>query len=190
MPIITNQSEIDSFNEKFRKALRIHFPSIVTTNVGHPNRSWEQDVWWSDKLKMWMAYSSYGDKLNKKYFTIFGLSEPFPYKSTAINAEINFPSYLSERPSSVQCAFYRLPDGQVLIIHRGCINIGHGRIKSQEFMAKYENYGGKTIWLTSVKGRPEKKVAIIAELKSPDLANQVTKYVNIVKKIKDSFLLG
>lgn len=185
MPIIVNQSEIDTLVERFRNALCIHFPATVTTKVGHPSGSWEQDVMWSDRLKMWMAYSDESDEINKKYFTIFGLSDPFSSKSNPINAEINFPSSLSERPANIQCAFYRLPDGKTLIVHRGCINIGHDRMKSKDFMTKYEDYGGKNILLASPKGRPEKKLAIIAELSSPDFTDKIIKYVNIIKKIKD-----
>jgi hypothetical protein len=187
MGIVTNQNEIDNYVREFRERLRPLFARTVNTIVGHPHRSWKQEVWWSDQLGMWMCYSDEGDKVNKRYFTLFGLQEPISDENTPINAEINFPSILSKSPNSIQGAFDKKLDGGILIIHRGCINVGRGRIPTQDFLTKYEQYGGRTTWLTPIKGRPKKKAAIVAELDSLKLAKPILDYVTRVHKIKSLY---
>lgn len=178
MIIVIDEQEVSNLVSRFRQILRSNLSHEVAAVVGYKGGNMPLTLHWSDDVRMWMAYSSDEDIYLNRFWTAFGLEEPFPNQNMSIVTEINFPMMDIDR--RIGGAFVMTPADRILVCHRGRIGGGREGIGKRHF---WDNYRGRHLWATD--GDRQTEFAFVGELDSPSFAYQVRNFVAEVERIKN-----
>jgi hypothetical protein len=172
LTVITNESQIEEAQKNIEKILAGATDIKIKCRVGYKGESVQKEVYWSDKLGIWMCF----DKVDNRFWTPFGTVKPTKNSMLSITCELNFQfNGINRLIGGVLAA----EDGKVVICHRGRIGGGRKGIGKKLFMENYR--GTKKI---VIDGTQENEFAIIAQLDDSDLPIKVAEFVREVERIK------
>ena len=182
LKLIYNEDEIPILIRKFRENITSTLNKRFRSKVGHRNGPTQAIIWWSEHLPLWMAESIEGDPKDssRKYWIPFGLDDNVYTISQLYSiVQINFPFRGYNRRYAGLFALNH--HNNIVIAHSG--KIGGGKyFLGQNFFWEHCKYEPHYIY----DGRTNlREVAIVGELESSDLVNQVYKFVKEVKRIRD-----
>lgn len=178
MIVVIDEQQIANLVSRFRQILRSSLAREVHAIVGYQGGSMPLTLHWSDDVQMWMGYESTEDLYLGRFWTVFGLEQPFPDQNMSIVTEINFPiTGIDRRLGGV---FVMTSADRILVGHRGRIGGGRDGIGKALF---WDNHRGRTLWATD--GDRETDFAFVGELDSPSFAYQVRNFVAEVERIKN-----
>lgn len=175
MKIVTEEGEIEKYQQKFIEGLKQRASSSLQITVAHHGGRGLVNAYFSKELGIWFATAKSGDK---RYWNVFGLGEPSLKYPNAIVVEINFPIRGIDR--RVGGVFVR-EDDKVLVCHRGRIGGGRQGIGLKGF---WENFQGAS---TEIDGE---KLAVIGYLDSYTLPENVKDFILEVNRIKNLLIEG
>lgn len=168
MEIVSDKNEITSLQRRFEEKLKSMADEDYEITVGWIGGGVTKKVYYSKELGIWFAF----DKVENRYWNIFGLGKPKLQGSNNIIVEINFPcSGIDRRVAGV----FVKDNNRVLVCHRG--RIGGGR-PDIGFGAFWRQYAGETI---TVDGE---RFALIGDIDSEDFPERVKNFIIEVDRIK------
>ena len=174
MPFVTDETEIRNLVNTFRHSISSGLGArLYGIDIGQ-RQGGREETWWSDRLKLWINYNTYGDEIvpeNKRYWTSFGVEKPF--SGCPITVEINFP--VSGTDWHIAGGFFEISPNKFLIVHTGKIN----GIPMKYF---FQNYRGETTTLLT-RGVYKKFVAV-GHMERSDFLQSVKKFVSEVDRIR------
>ncbi len=140
---------------------------------------------WNEKLGIWLACEFQGkDKVSiPRHWNAFGTNRPIPGKNMSITCEINFAVQGIE--ARLEGAFSKDGEGNHHIVHRGGIGGGRRGVGRSSF---FRFYYGKRLWIP--EREEDREFALVADLESPRLADQVACFVHEVERIKEQAVQG
>lgn len=119
-----------------------------------------------------------GYKEENRFWNGFGIGEPLDGVNANITCEINFPfKGINRRIAGV---FAEDVYGNEFVLHRGKIGGGRKGIGKSSFQEKYR---GKII--TAIDGDRESEFALVGDLNSKNLVQQVCSFIKEVYRIKE-----
>jgi len=173
LSIISNKKQIAECHSLFHKKLYTHFTNKVWCRVGYPGGSFEDDVYYSPDLDLWIC----DEKLKNRFWNGFGHGTPTTLNSNSISGEINFPYQGINR--RVAGAFAIEQHGNILVLHRG--KIGGGKPGRGKNLFPEHFRGDKVI---AIDGDRDTEFCLVGELNSPLLHKQVETFVSEMRRIK------
>ena len=178
LKILEEEAAIRKFRRQFIGSFKPFIDAKIRTNLGHPGGASLANVFWSDRLGIWVFHEkAFGNRCGHA----FGVEKPAKTSSVPITCEINFPLHGIDRRMGGALAKDR--DGQVFLVHRGKIGGGKKGV-GKAFFEKY--YRGA--WAVMDDGNSETVVALVGALHSPRLARQVAQFVRKIGRIKELVL--
>jgi hypothetical protein len=176
LAVVTDETEINSLNEVFRKKLT-ETSEQIDVKVGHKGQSYKMDVFWMKNNGLWSAFQ----KLNTRYWNAFGLTDQRPAYNSNLNivVEVNPPIHGIDR--RIGGGFLKDKKGNIFVMHRG--KIGGSKIGVNPSLFR-QTYQGQ--WTPVYDGDRESHVIIVGQLDAPDLINSVAQFVYEVNRIKES----
>jgi len=173
MEIVSDDNTIPSFQQQFMEELLKARTEVIRCYISWRPMAEEADVNWSQNLKMWW----WSKPLDNRWWNVFGVSKPLPYSNVGIAAEINF--LFSGIDRRIAAAFAK-EGKKIFVVHRGNrLGGGKGGINKLLF---WDNYHLKSNTVTD--GDRMARVAVVCELGSQKLPNDVAEFVNEVVRIK------
>ena len=180
--IIINSDEmiIKEAQEKLINNLESYVDEKVFLTIGFQGETIERTISWSNNLRIWF----FSETLKgSRYVNAFGIDKPKRNAHISNVCEINFP--LKGINRRIGAAIAQDDKGSIYIIHRGKIGGGRSGIGKSLFE---ENYRGKLISVDD--GGDEKTMALIGELNSPNISNEIVNFVYEVNRIKGLLRAG
>lgn len=174
--VVTNKNEVMKYQRQFEKNLSAHFSKKLQVRIGFHGRTGggESDVLWNNKNGIYVKFQDMGTR----YWNAFGYLTDPANKNVGIVTEINFQYEGINR--AVAGAFLKSNSGDIFVAHSGKIGGGKVGIGKTLFI---NNYRGNRVIATDTTSQTE--FAIIGDLKSIDLFEQVCNFVNEVNRIKN-----
>jgi hypothetical protein len=171
--IITDKDEINKLYLKFIKLIKTNFSTKIKCWVGFPAGSFEDIVYYSEEFDLWVSIN----KMDNRFWNGFGIGKPLEGKNNSLIGEINFPFKNINR--AIAGAFGKDDKGKIYLLHRGKIGGGKKGVGKQAFI---ENFRGD--FIQAVDGDKETNFCFVGELNSKYLFNQVTDFINEIKRFK------
>lgn len=172
--VITDKQEIAKLYRQFQHKLLEHFTEKFYCRVGFPGGSFEDDVYYSPDLHLWIGYA----KLDNKFWNGFGHGRPIDWNSNSISGEINFPIEGINR--RIAGAFARENNGNILVLHRGKIGGGKPGIGKTHFT---DNFRGD--FVTAIDGDRENDFCLVGDLSSQHFQRQVANFIQEIYRVKN-----
>jgi hypothetical protein len=145
----------------------------IKATVGFHGGAFETIMYWNKKHDIWVV----PDDMGNRYWNAFGLGKPDPNLSNSITCEINIPYEINRR---VAGGFAEDVDGNIYLIHRGLIGGSKKGVGKTLFK---NNYRGE--WTGVLDDGELRYVALVGELKSNNLLQQIKDFILEVERIKD-----
>lgn len=181
--IIENQIELSHCRKKILQAIRKRLTQKIKIRVGYPGNSFtDEEAHYDPDLKFWMSIDAPKAKKHR-YWQGFGIGHYKSSGSNSIIGEINFPhAGINRRIAGV---FIKDKKGKIWVAHRG--KIGGGK-KGVGKLLFWKNWAPqKTIEVIS--GKRKEVFAVISELTSPHLVDQVFDFIQFIDQLKKGILV-
>jgi len=175
LKVIEDKKKIKELQNRFIEQLKLQTNEIRYLVLGHQGGSWKEEVNYSENDKIWFC----GLEAENRYWNGFGQSEPINGLNANITCEINFPFEGINR--RIAGAFAQDEFENIYILHRGKIGGGRKGIGKSLFQ---EQYRGK--FEDAIDGDKVTEFALIGELKSKTLINQIASFVREIHRIKEN----
>lgn len=172
--VITSKRRIQSLQNKLVEQFKRQSDEIRYPILGHQGGSWKEEVFYSEKFNIWFC----GFRAENRFWNALGLGEPVDEVNANITCEINFPfEDINRRIAGV---FAEDEFGNEFILHRGKIGGGRRGIGKALFQ---EQYRGK--YVTAIDGEVDTEFALIGDVNSEKLIQQIASFVREVHRIKE-----
>ena len=143
-------------------------------DLGHQGGGIAATVHWRSDLDLWMAF----EVVKTRYWSAFGIGNPFESGSKSIVVEINSPFEGVDR--RIGGVFMQDNNGRIYLGHRGSVGGGRLGIGKRAFMASMEPE-----MLTDIQdGDRVSEVLTIGALNAPNLPECVEAFVRQVELFK------
>lgn len=173
LQVIEDRKKVKELQLRFLEQLKSQAKEIRYPILGHQGGSWEEEVNYSKRDEMWFC----GFEAENRYWNGFGQGEPIDDVNANITCEINFPfEGINRRIAGV---FAKDDFGDIYILHRGKIGGGRKGIGKSLFQ---EQYRGK--FEEAIDGDRVTEFALIGELNSKKLIQQIASFVREIHRIK------
>lgn len=174
LTVITDRQEIAKFHRQFHNKLYEYFTEKIYCRVGFPGGSFEDDVYYSPDLNLWIGHL----KLDNRFWNGFGHGRPIDWNSNSISGEINFPiDGINRRIAGV---FATEGNGNILVLHRGKIGGGKPGIGKTYFT---DNFRGD--FVTAIDGDRENDFCLVGDLNSQHFQKQVANFIQEIYRVKN-----
>ena len=170
--LLEDEAEILAAQRKFSEALlKTSFNQTIFGIVNCLGGKFQEDLHYSEEFNLWYLYKNLD---GKKHWNALGEGRPNDSKGLRINSEINIPAQGINR--AMAGAFGRDDgNGKIYLLHRGKIRGG------KELFFKHVT---GTV-LNAMDGNKSDNFALIAELDSPQISQQLADFVAQVIRIKE-----
>ncbi len=178
--LLTDKREISAAQRSFVSVFAERSDEVVRCRAGYQGGWMPIEAHWNEKLGIWLAWEFQGrDKVSiPRHWNAFGTNRPISDRNMSITCEINFAVQGIE--ARLEGAFSKDGEGGLHIVHRGGIGGGRRGIGRSSF---FRSYYGKRLRIPE-RGE-EREFALVADLESPRLADQVACFVHEVERIKE-----
>ncbi|MEZ4959206.1 MAG: hypothetical protein R2830_05260 [Saprospiraceae bacterium] len=174
LTVIEDKEWLQELQEKFLEKLKSQTDEVRYPVLGHQGGSWKDEAHYSIKNDIWFC----GFEAENRYWNGFGRGEPIDGLNANITCEINFPFEGINR--RIAGAFAQDDFGNIFILHRGKIGGGRRGIGKSLFQ---EQYRGK--FEDAVDGDRITEFALIGDIESDNLIQQIASFVREVHRIKE-----
>jgi len=175
LKLLEDESAIQKYRRQFIKSFKPFWDEKIRVALGHPGGAIEANVFWSDRLGIWM----HQEKISgNRCGHAFGVGKPVKIASIPITCEINFPLRGIDRRMGGALSEDRR--GRVFVVHRGKIGGGKKGVGKSLFDKYYRG-----TWAVMEDGDCETTVALVGSLNSPRFVRQAVQFIRKVDAMKD-----
>jgi hypothetical protein len=171
--VISDKRQIQKLHHQFHDTLNKYFTEKIYCRVGYPGGSFEDDVYYSKDLDLWIGAT----KLENRYWNGFGHGRPIDWNSNSISGEINFSIDGINR--RIAGAFAEEDNGNILVLHRG--KIGGGKVGIGK---AYFTDNCRCDFVTAIDGDKESEFCLVGELNSKHFPKQVANFIGEILRVK------
>jgi len=174
--IVSESNKLAKYQDQFISELNQIKNEKIKCTVSWRPSSIQADITWIPSAGIWF----YSQRIENRWWNIFGIDHPQPGQDIGISCEINIPFNDINR----QVAGGFAAEGErVYLVHRGN-RFGGGSKCGLTKMHFWDNFKGD--YASALDGVLENKVAIVARLQDPNLANDIAKFVRWIHDLKQS----
>ncbi len=171
---VSHEKETENYQQQFKNQLIARSGRHTDCFIGYKGGGEKSDVFWFDKFGYWVSFN----ELENRYWNAFGVTRPEGKSNLSITCELNFP--LNGINPQIAGAFGKADDGKIYIVHRGTIGSGRVGIGRDLFMQEYK---GRWVDLDDIDA--VSRVALVSELESPNLADNIANFIKQIHQIKE-----
>jgi hypothetical protein len=179
---LVEKKEIKEAVDSFAKCMS-NGSKPLTSTLGWQGGNIEAKVFWNESLRIWSHFDL--DRVENRYWCVFGVQGPSKSSNLSITCEINFPKESKNR--RVAGLFVRDNEGNVYITHNGNLRGGKKGVGGALFRKFIPH--DQFIDIIPEDGEEFQNI-LIGRLEDPELPNKVANFIKSAESFKEKVATG